>query len=76
MEITKEELSKHISQDDLWIAINGVVYDVTNFINDHPGGSKPLLKYAGTDATEAFGNVHPYLDIEGFYVVVKKGLLK
>jgi L-lactate dehydrogenase (cytochrome) len=35
------------------------VYDVTNLIDSHPGGSKVILKYAGSDATEAFEPYHP-----------------
>lgn len=30
---------------------------MTNFLNEHPGGSRPLLKRAGTDATEAFDRI-------------------
>lgn len=35
------------------------VYDVTNFVEEHPGGAKIILKYAGKDATEKFDPVHP-----------------
>ena len=37
----------------------GKVYDVTNFIQDHPGGSKIILQLAGTDATEEYDPIHP-----------------
>ena len=30
------------------------VYDLTDFINDHPGGYEIMLEYAGTDATNVF----------------------
>jgi L-lactate dehydrogenase (cytochrome) len=32
------ELAKHGSADDLWIAVNGEVYDMTEFAQEHPGG--------------------------------------
>lgn len=35
-----DEISKHSSADDLWIIIDGAVYDVSKFINEHPGGPK------------------------------------
>ncbi len=39
---------------DLWIIINGTVYDVTEFLPDHPGGKKTLLKYAGLDGSKGW----------------------
>jgi L-lactate dehydrogenase (cytochrome) len=39
--------------------IKGTAYDVTNFIDSHPGGSAVILKYAGQDATDAFEPIHP-----------------
>jgi len=35
--ITAEELQKHKSKDDCWIVIDGQVYDVSKFHEDHPG---------------------------------------
>ncbi len=35
-EFTLEEVASHNSEDDLYLVINGYVYDVTSF--DHPGG--------------------------------------
>lgn len=40
-----------------WIVINDNVYDVTEFLNDHPGGEEVLLEQAGKDATEEFEDV-------------------
>ena len=34
-----------------------LVYDVTKYMDDHPGGKDILLEVAGTDATEAFEEV-------------------
>jgi cytochrome b involved in lipid metabolism len=61
--ITLEELSKHNKEDDLWICINGTVYDVTNFLEHHPGKTGPLLHYAGKDGSPGFNKVHPTMDI-------------
>jgi len=40
-----------------WIIINDCVYDVTEFLNDHPGGEEVLLEQSGKDATEDFEDV-------------------
>jgi cytochrome-b5 reductase len=57
MQITLNELAKHNTRQSCWIAINGVVFDVTGFLNDHPGGADVLLQSAGQDATEAFESI-------------------
>lgn len=57
-EITEAELLKHQGPHDCWVAIGGNVYDVTNFLQHHPGGPKYILDCAGIDATRAFEKHH------------------
>lgn len=38
----------------VWIIYKGNVYDVTDFVKDHPGGAELILEKAGKDATKAF----------------------
>lgn len=59
MTISLQELAKHNSKNDLWIAVNGQVYNCTQFQQRHPGGSPILLNVAGTDATQQFLKFHP-----------------
>ena len=54
---TLREVAKHNKEDDLWLAIEGEVYDVTNYKN-HPGGFDELFEEAGTDATKAFNDAN------------------
>lgn len=51
--ITLAELQKHDSASDCWMAIDGKVYDVTNYIAQHPGEDE-ILRGCGIDATAAF----------------------
>lgn len=44
--ITPEELAVHCTRDDCWLAIDGTVYDATDFVDLHPGG-EVLLAHAG-----------------------------
>ncbi|KAH8377904.1 hypothetical protein KR093_007825 [Drosophila rubida] len=53
-EITLEEVSQHDSFDDCWIVIYDRVYDVTQFLREHPGGDDVIMDHAGRDATIAF----------------------
>lgn len=52
------ELSKHCTETDCWIMIDGTVYDVTKFIPLHPGMAKPILKCAGADCSKIFHGRH------------------
>lgn len=40
-----------------WIIIHGKVYDVTKFLEEHPGGEEVLREQGGGDATESFEDV-------------------
>ncbi|KAI5949402.1 CYB5 [Candida jiufengensis] len=52
-----EEIAKHTTHDDVWVVINGKVYNVSSYIDEHPGGEEVILDCAGTDATEAFEDI-------------------
>jgi len=54
---TWAEIKKHNTTKDLWVVIGTKVYDLTNFVDEHPGGESVLLTEAGKDGTEAFSEV-------------------
>ncbi|KAH0542605.1 hypothetical protein FGG08_003013 [Glutinoglossum americanum] len=56
---TAEEVAKHSSLESCWVVLYGSVYDVTDFLPHHPGGSKAILQLAGRDATEDYDPIHP-----------------
>ncbi|XJO70751.1 hypothetical protein BDV3_000373 [Batrachochytrium dendrobatidis] len=54
---TIEEVKEHNTRGNLWMVIQGKVYDCSKFLDDHPGGEEVLIEQAGLDATEAFDEI-------------------
>eukprot|EP00531_Pseudo-nitzschia_arenysensis_P019882 CAMPEP_0116126018 /NCGR_PEP_ID=MMETSP0329-20121206/6113_1 /TAXON_ID=697910 /ORGANISM="Pseudo-nitzschia arenysensis, Strain B593" /LENGTH=133 /DNA_ID=CAMNT_0003620083 /DNA_START=175 /DNA_END=576 /DNA_ORIENTATION=- len=60
---TSEEVSKHTGEEDCWMIIgnetNGgpKVYDVSKYLDDHPGGAEVMLDLAGQNADEFFEDI-------------------
>jgi nitrate reductase (NAD(P)H) len=60
-QFTRQEIEKHNSRDDLWLVVNGNVYDATSVLSWHPGGAQPLIANAGKlsmEATTNFESIH------------------
>ncbi|XP_064507176.1 cytochrome b5 reductase 4 isoform X1 [Pseudopipra pipra] len=64
IEVTEDELAKHNKREDCWICIRGFVYNVTPYMEYHPGGEDELMKAAGTDGTDLFDQVHRWVNYE------------
>ncbi|KAI1101617.1 hypothetical protein F4804DRAFT_335101 [Jackrogersella minutella] len=52
------EVAKHNTISSCWIVVNGKVYDVTPYLEHHPGGAAILVKQGGRDATPEFRTIH------------------
>ncbi|KAI8099367.1 cytochrome b5 [Halteromyces radiatus] len=51
------DVNAHQSKGDLYVVIHNKVYDITEFVVEHPGGEEVLLDEAGKDATESFEDI-------------------
>ena len=56
--VTVDVVAEHATSDNCWSIVNGNVYDPTQWISEHPGGSGPIESICGLDATQAFSNQH------------------
>mmetsp|Transcript_11789 Transcript_11789/g.20498 ORF Transcript_11789/g.20498 Transcript_11789/m.20498 type:complete len:127 (+) Transcript_11789:79-459(+) len=54
---TLADLKQHAKRDDCFLAIHGKVYDVTKFLDEHPGGGEVVLDATGRDSTQDFEDV-------------------
>ncbi|KAH8594950.1 FMN-dependent dehydrogenase-domain-containing protein [Bisporella sp. PMI_857] len=59
-----EEVAKHQTRQSCWVVIQGKIYDLTSFIDEHPGGAQSILRFAGKDGTEEYEGFHPAGTIE------------
>ena len=55
---TMTQVRANDSARSCWTAIDGIVYDLTRWISNHPGGSSAILFLCGTDGTNAFKAQH------------------
>lgn len=51
---TLSEVAEHDNYNDCWIVLYDRVYNVTEFLTQHPGGVEMILEYAGRDGSIAF----------------------
>jgi len=54
---TRAQVAEHNSSKSAWIILDNKIYDITKFLDEHPGGEEVLLEQAGGDGTESFEDV-------------------
>lgn len=65
-------MARHNRPDSCYVCLYGDVWDVTDFLPQHPGGSSIILKLAGADATEDYDPIHPPGTLEANLAPEKK----
>ncbi|ETS78917.1 hypothetical protein PFICI_08770 [Pestalotiopsis fici W106-1] len=70
--ISLAQVAEHNKPDDVWFVVHNKVYDVTKYLEEHPGGSVILQEVAGKDATQEFEDVghsdEANEHLEGLYI--------
>ena len=75
-EYTMEEVAKHNAPPSIWSVYNGDIYDITMYVDVHPGGKKILEKVYGKDMTALFNKFHGYVNINAMIGPLKIGTVK
>ena len=70
---TLAQVSERNSGAECWVAIDGGVYDLTQWIRSHPGGSGAILNLCGKDGSASFtsqhgGQARPSSTLDGYYL--------
>lgn len=70
---TLSDVKSHNSQASCWSAINNKVYDLTEWINEHPGGASRIIGICGLDGSSEFNSEHqgqkrPANELAEFYI--------
>lgn len=55
---TREQVALHKDAASCHTIIDGKVYDLTLWVNMHPGGKNAILSLCGSDGTDSFMNKH------------------
>eukprot|EP00762_Andalucia_godoyi_P003428 ANDGO_04330.mRNA.1 Bifunctional delta 6-fatty acyl acetylenase/desaturase len=59
MKVSWSDVEKHNTEDECWTVISGKVYDVSSYLDSHPGGRAVIKTQGGRDGTDAFNSFHP-----------------
>ncbi len=70
---TLAQVSEHKDEASCWTSINGNIYDLSAWIEQHPGGDRNILRICGIDGTSAFegqhgGQAQPEQVLDGFQI--------
>lgn len=57
-QVTMAEVQQNDSTDSCWTVIENIVYDITAWVDQHPGGPDRIEQLCGTDGTESFTDQH------------------
>ncbi|TRX94563.1 hypothetical protein FHL15_004515 [Xylaria flabelliformis] len=73
--LTLTEVESHNSTKSCYVTVGTKVYDVTDFLDSHPGGADLILDYAGKDVAEILKDEDSHTHSEAAYEVLDESLV-
>ncbi|KAJ2079048.1 hypothetical protein H4R24_004061 [Coemansia sp. RSA 988] len=74
--LTLDEVAKHNAKNDCWIVINNKVFNITHYMDFHPGGRAQLMRAAGKDGSALFYNTHAWVNVDAMLDKCLVGFLR
>uniref|UniRef100_A0A915INU2 Cytochrome-b5 reductase n=1 Tax=Romanomermis culicivorax TaxID=13658 RepID=A0A915INU2_ROMCU len=65
LNVNEDDMKAHNSAADAWTILDGRVFNITPYLEYHPGGAEQLARIAGTDGTDLFNQYHQWVSWEG-----------
>lgn len=56
--LTMADVEMNDSEESCWSVIGGIVYDLTDWISEHPGGASRIIQLCGTNGSRLFQGQH------------------
>ncbi|ETI23887.1 hypothetical protein G647_05694 [Cladophialophora carrionii CBS 160.54] len=73
--ITRAEVEQHNNKESCYVTIGEKVFDVTDFIDDHPGGGELILEFAGKDVKAIMEDEVSHFHTETAYEILDESLV-
>lgn len=73
--LTRVEVESHNTKESCYVTIGERVYDVTDFLDDHPGGGDLILEYGGKDVDEIMKDEISHFHSEAAYEILDDSLV-
>lgn len=73
---SKTQLQSHNKENDVWVSLyHRKIYNVTSFLDEHPGGGDLILEYAGKDVTDILSDEISHTHSETTYEILDENYL-
>ncbi|CAJ2511249.1 Uu.00g068740.m01.CDS01 [Anthostomella pinea] len=73
--LTQAEVESHKTEKSCYVTLGTNVYDITDFLDSHPGGPELILEYAGKDVTHILKDEDSHTHSESAYEILDESLV-
>jgi 4-hydroxysphinganine ceramide fatty acyl 2-hydroxylase len=73
--IPQAEVAKHNTKESCYVTVGERVFDVTDFVDDHPGGGELILEHAGKDVKAIMEDEVSHFHSEAAYEILEESLV-